>query len=245
MSSLKQVSARRALIRTEQRQNPNKSNWKTKLDVLKFTMLVLALCVTSIMRAEANSASDLESYLQDTQAFSADFEQTILDEEGALVQQSSGKVSLSRPYKMRWETTAPFNYLLVTNGETLWRYDADLEQLNKEPFTEEMQQTPAMLLGSGGADIEQNFEVSVNQADVDSAKDSENQAISFTLIPKQESAFSEMIVDFDKQGRLQSMQMRDALGQTTHLMLKNVQLNPVLKPEQFTIDENKYAMDTW
>lgn len=209
---------------------------ETRLDFLKFAMLVLCLCFSSVLRAGVDSAEKFEGYLQNTERFSANFEQKIIDEDGELVQKSSGTVSLSRPYKMRWETTAPFSYLLVTDGSTLWRYDADLEQLNKEPFTDEMRQTPAMLLGSGGADIGLNFNVSMQTLD---------DSVQFTLIPKQESAFSQMIVGFDQQGTLQSMQMSDALGQTTHLVLRDVQLNPALKANEFMIDESKYALDAW
>jgi outer membrane lipoprotein-sorting protein len=41
------------------------------------------------------------------------------------------------------------------------------------------------------------------------------------------------------------MQMSDALGQTTHLVLRDVQLNPALKANEFMIDESKYALDAW
>ena len=127
---------------------------------LAFCFLV---CLLNIAPALAGDVAQLHLQLSSLKTLQADFEQDVFDEDGTLLQQSRGELMVERPNKLRWESREPFHYLLISDGETLWRYDADLEQLNTEAFSPELAQTPALIIGASIAELESRFEVAMNK----------------------------------------------------------------------------------
>jgi len=71
--------------------------------------------------------------MAEVNAFSARFEQTLYDADGDTLQTSSGTVVLERPARFRWEYAASDSdasgQVLVADGERVWLYDPDLEQV--------------------------------------------------------------------------------------------------------------------
>ena len=208
------------------------SRWRAALYFSRFLILMFGISISQSLRAD-EAGEQLSALMSNAESMTANFKQRIVDDNGDVLQESEGTVSVSRPFKLRWETVKPFNYLMVTDGDTLWRYDADLEQLNSEPLTEEMRQTPALLLGLGGAELQQNFDVVSADEGV------------FTLLPKGESPFTEMTVSFSEQGVIEAMTMSDSLGQRTTLELEDVSINPEMAAGIFTMDSNAIMQDSW
>ena len=99
-----------------------------------FNAVWLALLLSAAGTVRADPAAVLSDALADIEAYQAEFSQTIRDQHGKLVQQSSGKMSAARPGRLRWETEQPFAQLIVVDGEQIWRYrrelPADLFQLH-------------------------------------------------------------------------------------------------------------------
>jgi len=81
----------------------------------------------------------------------ARFEQTILDSQGAVLQEARGIVRIKRPQQFYWLTESPYEHLVVTDGSVLWLHDIDLEQVSKKPFVDDEDSAPALLL-SGNVD---------------------------------------------------------------------------------------------
>ena len=106
---------------------------------------LLALLWTSVAFAAAPS-ENLNRLLSGFEGFSADFEQLVLDSSGTRLQQSHGQVQLQRPGRFRWRTDEPFPQLLVSDGEQLWLYDEDLEQVTQQKVDQQLSNTPALLL---------------------------------------------------------------------------------------------------
>ncbi|EPF9727842.1 outer membrane lipoprotein chaperone LolA [Vibrio fluvialis] len=78
--------------------------------------------------------------------FSAKFEQQVVSPDGDVVMEGNGLVDIARPSLFRWETLAPDENLLVSDGKSLWYYSPFIEQVtiyNQEQATE---QTPFVLL---------------------------------------------------------------------------------------------------
>ncbi len=194
--------------------------------------LVLAsVCVFQVSHSyaaapETSAAGQLSQLLTQMQSLDADFQQRILDAKGSRLQEVSGHLSLARPGKFYWATETPFPQTVVSDGETLWLYDPDLEQVTVQQVTQAQNQTPAMLLSGDAASIEERFSIRLIR---DSAQFKE-----FLLVPTgQESLFEELRLSFS-QGQLASLLLADSLGQRTSIELFATRFNPELPDDRFT-----------
>ena len=93
------------------------------------------------------------------QAYAADFEQVVFDGRGRVVQTASGTMRLERPGRFRWEVVEPYSQLVVTDGTTVYVYDADLAQVTVQPLDETLEGTPARLLIGSMDALESMFTV--------------------------------------------------------------------------------------
>ena len=108
--------------------------------------------------AQEGAVERLIRFFDETRSLSAEFRQRVLDEEGHLVEESAGRVSLARPGRFRWVYREPFEQQIVGDGSQIWIYDADLEQVTVSEAAASIGAMPAMLLYSDRA-IEESFEV--------------------------------------------------------------------------------------
>jgi outer membrane lipoprotein carrier protein len=72
--------------------------------------------------------------------------------------ESNGTFSFQRPGKFRWTYERPIAQVIVGDGEKLWIYDKDLNQVIVRKLDRALGSTPAALLAGGGA-LESNFEL--------------------------------------------------------------------------------------
>lgn len=135
----------------------------------------------------------------------------------------SGVMQVKRPGQFRWETTSPMQQLIVTNGQTVWIYDPDLEQATRQQMDSQMSNTPALLLSGQPDQIRKAFRVT---------QPNRNQA-SFVLYPRsKDSSFESLTIRF--QGDVPSqMVLQDSLGQKTDIQFTDVKLNPRLNDQLF------------
>jgi len=133
---------------------------------------------------------------------------------------------LARPGKFYWRTETPFPQTVVSDGETLWLYDPDLEQVSIQTLDPNQSRTPAMLLSGDIDAIEQRFIVKLTR---DSERFQE-----YLLVPiEQDSLFEELRLSFTG-GQLSSLLLSDSLGQRTSIELYDTQLNPSLPNDRFS-----------
>lgn len=188
---------------------------------------IFLLLVASHSFANGDVAQ-LHLMLSSAKSLKAEFSQTVYDSDGAVLQESHGDVALQRPNKVRWHSKQPFQYLLVSNGETLWRYDADLEQLNVEPFDPDLAQAPTMILGASIEQLQKNFVVELKKQGAEHR---------FVLTPKNDAGnFSELVLHFN-QGKLTAMALIDALEQRTEITFINANYNPEFSADEFVFKE--------
>ena len=93
----------------------------------------------------------------------ADFDQQVLDGNRQLLQSSQGHMWIMRPGRFRWDYKSPYKQQLVADGERLWSYDEELEQVTVQPASEVLTSTPAMLL-SGDQPLELLFDIEESSA---------------------------------------------------------------------------------
>ena len=187
----------------------------------------LCLSIFTLAATAEGDVAQLHLHLSGAQSLNAKFIQQVSDIDGQLLQESKGTIALKRPNKIRWESTEPFHYLLVSNGKTVWRYDADLEQLNTEPFDANLAQTPAMI-------ISMSIEQLAAQYDVDVKKNGNSRE--FILSPKVPGSFTEMVLMFTW-GKLTAMRLTDTLEQTTKIEFVNPKYNNRFSDRDFEFNE--------
>lgn len=105
----------------------------------------LALCFCSFS-VFATPKETLSERLAMTEGFSAKFEQQVVSPDGDVVMEGNGEVDIARPSLFRWQTDAPDENLLVSDGESLWYYSPFIEQVTIYDQEQATEQTPFVLL---------------------------------------------------------------------------------------------------
>src|SRR5258708_15492842 len=92
----------------------------------------------------------LQRHYHDTNSFTAKFNEEIATV-GAPKRQRQGTVSFRKPGRMRWEFETPEKQTIVSDGETLYSYDPDLNQVVETPLKQALKSSSAtsFLLGIG------------------------------------------------------------------------------------------------
>jgi outer membrane lipoprotein carrier protein len=124
-----------------------------------FSAMVIAFAASAIVCADTTvpSSKDLKQVLdrlqhhyRDTRSFSAKFNEEIATV-GAPKRNRSGKVSFLKPGRMRWDFDEPEKQIIVSDGETVYSYDPDLNQVVETPLKQAIKSSSAtsFLLGMG------------------------------------------------------------------------------------------------
>ncbi|MGK9048492.1 outer membrane lipoprotein chaperone LolA [Stutzerimonas chloritidismutans] len=196
--------------------------------------LIRLLCASVLMVAlapahadQAASTKRLTDLLNQAETLTGRFSQLSLDGSGTQLQETSGELALKRPGQFRWHTDAPMEQLLVSNGEKVWLYDPDLEQVTVQQLDQRLTHTPALLLSGDVSTISENFEVSHKEA---------GEVVDFTLKPKaKDTLFDNLRLSF-RSGVINDMQLIDSVGQRTNILFMGVKMNQPLKAGTFTFE---------
>lgn len=185
------------------------------------TGVLAMLCSVS---ASADAIGQLKQFLNGTSAYSAEFDQVVLDENLRQIDEAAGTLSISRPGRFRWDYDPPTEQIIVGDGQKVWIYDIELKQVIVRDQQRSLGQSPAILL-SGQGDAMRNFRLE-NRG--------QQGAIEWVAaIPNSEnSGFEEIRIGFER-GELTIMELRDGLGQTTRIRFYNGLLDPSLPGDQF------------
>jgi outer membrane lipoprotein carrier protein len=190
--------------------------------------LATLYAAVALAQPAADAVARVDAYLASLRTLSADFAQVVRDRDGRVVDRASGTLSLSRPNRFRWDYVQPYVQTIVADGERLWLYDSDLEQVTVRALEAGLGSTPAMLL-SGAGRVADAFE----PAGVERSGDwTWNR-----LRPKQAGTDFEIVgLAFDARGELAAMELRDKLGQTTVIEFARLRRNPKLDAKLFRFE---------
>jgi len=190
---------------------------------IKHVILLVGLLASSLANADTTARQQLELFLDNTQSFSASFKQKLESEFGELLQQSAGKLSMQRPGKFRWDYSEPYPQNIISNGEKIWMYDSELEQVNVRPY-EQVQSSPVNLL-----DNREKLDLAFSIVEMPS----QEQQNWVKLIPKQpDSDFKVMLVGLQN-GKIKTMRFLDNFNQQTEISFDKLIINPVFKEDTF------------
>lgn len=94
------------------------------------------------------SLRHLEQFVRTVQAGSVEVRLQQVRVDGAPARTGVARVQFQRPNLLRWDSRAPSDQLIVADGESLWIYDRDLEQVTVRPLQQALDGLPtALLLG--------------------------------------------------------------------------------------------------
>ncbi|NLY57316.1 MAG: outer membrane lipoprotein chaperone LolA [Gammaproteobacteria bacterium] len=193
---------------------------------------IAALCLSLLPLAasaddQSQAAARLNELLSRAQTMTGGFSQMTLSANGANLQETTGSLALKRPGMFRWHTDPPLEQLLVSDGQKIWLYDPDLEQVTIQQLDQRLSHTPALLLSGDVSRLQESFDIQYTGG---------GNVLDFTLTPKDaDSMFDSLRVSFSD-GVINDMQMSDPVGQRTNILFRNVQLNAPLDDEQFTFE---------
>jgi len=185
--------------------------------------------VSSPVKLEA-SKEILMVRLANLNFFSANFTQEVVSETGDLLEQSSGKLAISKPNLANWHTQEPDELAIVSDGRDVWFYNPWIEQVSVYSLSAAIARTPILLLTSRDESLWQQYTVTkekivqegveqkkVNQQGerfVISAKDPNSQIKSLTLVFSTKGKKVEA-------NQLSQFSFLDATGQISHIKLSN------------------------
>ena len=197
--------------------------------------LIAALVLSVLVLAEpppvaiagVGASERLDEWLAANDSFRAGFAQSVFDEDGLLIGTSRGTVAFRRPYRFRWDYEAPGPQIIVADGEKLWWYDIDLQQVTVRPVEVALEGTPAALLaGPGRAGEHFRIATLASVEGVDWVQ----------LIPRGADV-SFRAIRVGMQGReIRAIEMDDGFGQTTRIEFFDIEYNPSLAGELFRFE---------
>jgi len=170
--------------------------------------------------------------------FSADFTQEVISNSGELLEQSIGKLAISKPNLANWQTIEPNEISIVSDGSNVWFYDKWLEQVSVYSVSAAISQTPILLLTSQDKTLWQQYNVTQhNKSFVVSAKNTNSQVQSLTLVFESNNT----------NAQLSQFSFLDATGQKSNIQLSNYNADNAPKaalfnfvvPEGVQIDDQR------
>lgn len=191
------------------------------LPVVNF-LLLLALLVPQWSMAEP--VARLKAFYQTTPAMKAQFKQTVLDSKGRKLQEVTGIMQLLRPGKFRWDYQKPYVQLIIGDGEKIWLFDPELNQVTVRSLEKMLGSSPAALL-AGSAEVEKAFELK------DAGRQDELEWVEATPREK-DGSFDHVLLGF-REDQLAEMELHDNFGQTTVIEFLRIERNPKLNPRSF------------
>ena len=188
----------------------------------------IAACAISV---RAGGLNDLENFVKAAKTGKAEFTQVVTQpaREGQVARSriSSGSFAFARPQRFRFDYRKPFEQTIVADGQTLWLYDLDLNQVTARKQAAALGSTPAALIASAA-------DLNALTADFVLSEVPAQEGLEWVLAtPKsRDSGLQSVRVGF-KAGELARLDILDSFGQRSVLSFSGFQRNPVLDAAAF------------
>jgi outer membrane lipoprotein carrier protein len=197
--------------------------------MLKTTLIAATLLVAGA--AHATALDQFKSFVAGTKSARGEFTQTQVMKTKT-GKTSSGTFVFARPGKFIWTYQKPYEQLLQADGETLYLYDKDLNQVTTRKLGGALGSSPAAIL-FGSNDLEKNFTL---------AEAGSHDGLEWlNATPKSKDTTFEQIGIGLKDGIPQAMELKDNFGQTVLLKFTSFQRNPALGAQTFKFEIPKGA----
>ena len=189
----------------------------------KLTLLLLFLWANNAL---SDTASDsLQAKLNAIRTMSASFNQ-VINAKTRVISKASGNMALSRPGRFLWQTKKPLEQIVIADGQHLWVYDVELEQVTLKKQDKGLGGTAALFLSGYDNTLTRDFEVTESKI---------GNELKFDLKAKSSKEnFQHMQLAFVGD-ELTGIELDDQLGQHTTVVLSKIKNNPPLSPTVFKL----------
>ncbi len=198
-------------------------------------LVVFGAMAASAQVSTVSGLESLEAFVKNTKSGRAAFTQVVTsparDGQAAKTKTSSGTFEFLRPNRFKFVYTKPFEQSIVSDGQTLWLHDVDLNQVTARKLSQVLGGTPAAVIAAA-ADIKalQNDFTLVPQPDKDglewiqaTPKTKDGQVQSITVGFRESAKGSE----------LARLEILDSFGQRSVMSFSNFEVNPSLNTAGF------------
>jgi outer membrane lipoprotein carrier protein len=194
----------------------------------RLLQLAFLIVIPAAPACAADARAILDAFTRDLQGLDGRFVQRVFDADGALSEETKGRVALSAPRQFRWEYEAPFPQLIVADGYHVWIYDPDLEQAQVRKQSHEEQQSPLTAL-IDPTELERQFVVQAAPA---------AEGLDWVELTPRDAETAQIAsarLGFAA-GELARMHMADSLGQRTEIAFEGWRRNPAFAPDTFRFE---------
>ena len=185
---------------------------------------LLFLLWTSSVPAEPTLPAELSAFSDGLKTLQGQFVQEVYAPDGQIKERTEGEVALAAPRQFRWDYRGELPQTIVADGNRVWIYDPELEQVSVRLQSHEEESSPLAALIDPGVLQQQYFVTST--ADGAGGHNIE-------LTPRKESqGFSTARLRL-KQGQLLEMEFSDQLQQRSVIRFSQWTRNAALAPDLF------------
>lgn len=206
-------------------------NLRTSIRAAAARAALLGLLAWSTPAAWADGLQSLAAFIRDAHSGRAEFSQTVTSpgREGQppRVKSSSGRFEFQRPGRFRFDYLKPFAQTIVADGQTLWLYDPDLNQVTRRAQAQVLGQTPAALIAAAS-------DLRALEADFTLGAEPDRDGLQWVkATPRATDGQLQWVrVGFDG-ARLAALEIEDGFGQHSVLRFSQVEVNPALPASSF------------
>ena len=184
-----------------------------------------------VASASAGGLESLEAFVKNAKSGRAEFTQTVTSppKEGQIAREkvSTGTFEFQRPGRFRFDYKKPFVQNIVADGETLWLFDADLNQVTQRKQAQALGSTPAALIASAP-------NLKALQADFALESAPERDGLQWVKATPKSRDGQLQSVQIGFQGdSLAALEILDSFGQKSVLKFSQVEVNPSLPASTF------------
>ena len=144
--------------------------------------------------------------------------------------EADGTVAFKKPGMMRWQLDGDEPQVIVADGQTIWFYQIDEQQVLKAPFASAFRSTTPISFLVGVGRIAEDFDVEILSRDA--------AQINLALQPRHGSGdFGQLRLGVDAQSyEIVSAEVVDAVGNVTHLSFSEQRRNSGLPDSEFRFE---------
>lgn len=199
---------------------------------LASTVFLFGAALSWAASARADGLSDLESFLRQAQQGRARFTQVVTapqkaGEAAPRAKTSSGSFEFLRPSRFRFHYLKPFEQQIVADGQTLWLYDVDLNQVTARRQQEALGNTPAALIATAS-----DLKALSGLFTLANAPDADGQQWVLATPKSRDGQLQSVRIGF-RQGQLATLEMLDGFGQRSLIQFGPLETQAGLKPASF------------
>ncbi|WP_176452000.1 outer membrane lipoprotein chaperone LolA [Rhodoferax sp. TH121] len=196
--------------------------------IKQIALILIAACA---MSAGAGGLESLENFVKTVKSGKAEFSQVVTSpaKEGQVARSkvSSGSFEFARPSRFKFIYKKPFEQTIVADGQTLWLYDVDLNQVTARKQASALGSTPAALIAAAP-------DLKALQADFALADAPDKDGLQWVQgTPKAKDSQLQLVRVGFKQDQLAVLEILDSFGQRSVLSFVGFQPNAALDAGTF------------